>query len=228
MDASRDSIPDRAWAVTAGVAGIAGVLSYLPLAALPTSPPLSALLASLFGLGLMLASIALHLGVTRASAPRLSLLAALANAAAVVELMAMVLVQLAVKAAVPHPGRAFIGIWLGLDVAWDVFIGSGTVLFGIALWRHPRFHPLLGLGGVALGALLLVLNIATFPTPPAEAGLVDVGPFVALWYVVLCVWVLVAARAMARPGRRERGSVPGSASVPAPRERAAAVEAKGP
>ena len=55
-------------------------------------------------------------------------------------------------------------------MAWDLFVGAGTVLFGLALWRHPRFRPLTAGGGILTGLLLLVLNIATFPVPPAEAG----------------------------------------------------------
>jgi hypothetical protein len=41
--------------------------------------------------------------------------------------------------------------------------------------------------GVLIGSTLLILNIATFPNPPDTAGLVDVGPLVGLWYVVVYV-----------------------------------------
>ncbi len=193
------ALPDRTWAVCAGVAGIGGVFSYVALIALPTPDAVSALLASLFAFGFLLASLGLHLGVTAAVAPRLGLLAAIANAAAAVELLAMALVQIAVKNVAPHPGSAMVGIWLGLDVAWDVFGATGTVLFGFALWRHPRFRPVLALWGILAGALLLALNLATFPTPPAEAGLVDVGPLVALWYVILSVRVLLLVFAPGKP-----------------------------
>ena len=39
---------------------------------------------------------------------------------------------------------------------------------------------------------LLVLNMITFPTAPAEAGLMDLGPFVGLWMLVLFIWFAVA------------------------------------
>ena len=198
----RRVLADRTWAICTGVAGIGGVLSYVALITLPTPDPVSALLATLFGFGFALASISLHLGVTGTVAPRLSLLAAVANAAAAVELLAMALVQIAVKSAAPHPGSAMIGIWLGLDVAWDVFGGAGTVLFGFALWQHPRFRPLMALSGILVGALLLAFNLATFPTPPAEAGWFDVGPLVALWYVVLSIRILLLAFATGQPAPR--------------------------
>lgn len=195
-------IPDLRWAVCSGVAGILALASWVPLAVADLPNWAAATCVFGFGGGIALASVALYLGVLRGVAPRLSLLAAIANTVAAGELVAMALVQIAVKAATQHPGVELTHIWLGLDVAWDVFVGTGTVLFGVALWLHPDFRPLTAGFGVLVGALLLVLNLATFPVPPAEAGLFDVGPFVGLWYVVLSARVLLVAR------RESRARVP--------------------
>lgn len=195
------ALPDRTWALTSGVVGLSAIASYLLLIVVPTSAAVSATLASVFSFGFLVAGVGIHLGVTRDVAPRLGLVAAIANAAAAVELLAMALVQMAVKSAVARPGSAMTGIWLGLDVAWDVFGATGTVLFGLALWRAPRFGPALGLAGILTGGALLVLNLATFPTPPAEAGLFDLGPFVALWYVLLSVRMLMVAWTTPRSGQ---------------------------
>ena len=183
----RAALPDSRWARWSGGAGLAALISYIALMALPAPPPIQVLLVFGFAFGLTVASIGLHLGVTRGVAPRLGLVAAVANTVAAGELSAMLLVQMAVKAAVAKPDAAFTAIWLGLDVAWDLFVGAGTVLFGLALWRHPAFRPLTAAGGVIAGICLLVLNVATFPVPPAEAGFFDAGPFVGLWYVILSV-----------------------------------------
>jgi hypothetical protein len=189
-----DSLPDRRWAVWGAGAGLCALASYVALSVVSVPAPLAALLTFGFSFGLTVASIGLYLGVVRDAAPRIGLVAAASNAMAAVELTAMLLVQLAVKSAEGRPAPAFTAIWLGLDVAWDVFVGAGTVLFGLALFRHPRFRPLTAGGGVLVGALLLALNIGTFPRPPAEAGLFDIGPFVGLWYIVLSVRVLMVAR----------------------------------
>ncbi len=195
MRTDAGALLDRSWALCAGFSGICGVVAYGLVVAVPLPSAVTVLLASAFALGFALASISLHLGVTSAASPRVSLLAAVANTAAAVELIAMALVQIAVTTVEPHPGRPMVAIWLGLDVAWDVFGGAGTVLFGFALWRHPRVGRVLGLAGMVVGALLLVLNVGTFPAPPANAGWFDIGPFVALWYVVLAIRVLLLARA---------------------------------
>ena len=213
MDADQGALPDRQWAMWAALAGLIGVPSYVLLIILPVSPPLAALLACLFSCGFMMVGIGLYFGVTRAVAPRLGVLAAVANTVAGAELTAMLLVQMAVKSAAPHPGSAMTAIWLGLDVAWDVFGGAGTLLLALALWHHRAFRPWLALTGILVSVLLLVFNIATFPTPPAEAGWFDVGPLVALWYVVLCVRVLMVARRAGRDPTSLRR--PGADEVPA-------------
>ncbi len=85
-------------------------------------------------------------------------------------------------------------VQLGMDVSWDIYISVATMLLGVVLWKHPRFG--LVLGGITLfaGLLLLVLNLWTFPTPPVESGLVDVGPFIGLWFVVLSVRMMFSVK----------------------------------
>jgi hypothetical protein len=188
------TLPDPRWARWSGATGLVALGSYIALMAFDAPPPVQALLVFGFTFGLVVASIGLHLGVTAAVAPRLSLLAAVSNAVAVAELAGMLLVQMAVKQAVEKPDVALTAVWLGLDVAWDLFIGAGTTLFGLALWRHARFRPVTAGACIAAGLVLLVLNIATFPIPPGEAGLFDAGPLVGLWYLFLSVRVLLVAR----------------------------------
>jgi hypothetical protein len=53
--------------------------------------------------------------------------------------------------------------------------------------RHPRFVAAFGVPGILIAAVLLALNLGTFPTPPADAGLFDAGPLVGLWYLAVSV-----------------------------------------
>jgi hypothetical protein len=43
----------------------------------------------------------------------------------------------------------------------------------------------LGVPGVLISVVFLIFNLATFPEPPDTAGLVDLGPVVGLWYLVV-------------------------------------------
>jgi len=81
-------------------------------------------------------------------------------------------------------------VQLGLDVSWDIFFSLATVLFGVAMFRHPRFGTVWGLMMVLVGGGLLVLNLASFPDPPGEAGLVDLGPLSRVLYLLVSIRVL--------------------------------------
>jgi hypothetical protein len=113
--------------------------------------------------------------------------AAMFNALAGALLTAMLLVQLAARLRENAPAPDVVSVWLGLDVAWDVHVGLGTLLFAVGAFDHPRLGRVVGVTGVAIAAGLLALNLYAFPTPPAEAGLVDLGPMVGLWYLAVTV-----------------------------------------
>src|SRR5712691_10824715 len=45
---------------------------------------------------------------------------------------------------------ALTGIWLGIDLAWDAYIGLGTICFAVAVLRHPRFGRVFAFSGLAI------------------------------------------------------------------------------
>ncbi|MFI5251646.1 MAG: hypothetical protein ACHQQQ_04345 [Bacteroidota bacterium] len=79
---------------------------------------------------------------------------------------------------------------LGLDISWDVYIGIGTFCFGLAMLRHSRFGKIIGGLGMAIAILLISFNLYTLPVPPADAGLIDMGPFVGLWYFAVTILMM--------------------------------------
>ncbi len=114
----------------------------------------------------------------------------------------MLVVQQSLFIGIPSATRATMGpawqglnlVQLGMDVSWDIYVSVATILLGLVLWRHPRFGIPLGGITVFAGLILLVLNLWTFPIPPGESGLFDVGPFVGLWFVVLSVRMLFSLK----------------------------------
>jgi hypothetical protein len=184
-------IADRPWTVTAAIAGPVGLVSYALLIAVPAPEPLQVALTFGFAGGLALSAAGLHLGLLAPRTPRLGLVAAGSTVVATALMTAMILLQIAIQMYAPRPERALVAIWLGLDVAWDLYIGVATLLFGLCFLRHPAFGRWLGWPGIVVALVLLVLNTATFPEPPVEVGLFDAGPFVALWYLVVFVRVAV-------------------------------------
>lgn len=68
---------------------------------------------------------------------------------------------------------------MGIDVAWDMFIGTHLILFMLSARRLKELKYWGFVLGV-LGIALMILNTMTFPNPPAESGLFDLGPFIAI------------------------------------------------
>jgi len=144
---------------------------------------------------------------SESTANRLSLVFAVA---AFTIVLAMIVVQLAVGAGMREIGqgldeqtttalrRGLRMVDLGLDVAWDMLIGTALIFSGAAI----RGRSGLGLGwaipSVALGMALIVLNAATFPWPPGDRGLIDIGPFIGLFVMLLAGRLTILGRRVTR------------------------------
>ena len=144
---------------------------------------------------------------SESTANRLSLVFAVA---AFTIVLAMIVVQLAVGAGMREIGqgldeqtttalrRSLRMVDLGLDVAWDMLIGTALIFSGAAI----RGRSGLGLGwaipSVALGMALIVLNAATFPWPPGDRGLIDIGPFIGLFVMLLAGRLTILGRRVTR------------------------------
>jgi len=206
---------DYRWAPVTALSGIAGVVAYLGvgLASHATSDQIVIPLTFAFAFGITVSSIGLYHILGGAAGSRLALIAAVANVIAAAELVAMIMVQVAVVAVVDQPDVALKAVWWGLDVAWDLYVGTGTVLFALAMFGRRGLGPWLAVPGLVIGGLLLILNVATFPIPPESAGLVDVGPLIGVWY--LAVYGRLGAGSVLQ-GRQQRRSVVSAAGRAGP------------
>jgi hypothetical protein len=121
------------------------------------------------------------------------------------------MVQMSVYSVVEQPDAALKAVWWGLDVAWDLYVGTGTILFALCMLGRRGLGIWFAVPGLFIGGLLLVFNIATFPKPPDTAGLVDFGPLVGLWYLVVYVRLGVSSVLIERQQRRTNAALGGSA-----------------
>jgi len=78
-------------------------------------------------------------------------------------------------------------VQLGIDVCFDIFYCTGIIMLSVVMYRHRDFGRLIGIFGALAAAALLALNLVTFPRPPADAGLVDLGPLTGVWWVVVII-----------------------------------------
>ena len=173
------------------IAGLGTCVVYPLVAFSPLPDPAKVVLAALMGPLLGVASWGLRQFLVLHRPTVAADVGALGNALAGALVTAMFLVQAAVGMRVAgRPSLEGEAVWLGLDVAWDVYLGCGTLLLASSMFRHPRLGRAIGGAGVLLALGLLVLNLGTFPVPPGNAGWIDLGPAVGLWYLVVTVVVL--------------------------------------
>ena len=198
------------WIKLGVVCGILTTLIY-PLLILVKMPIIiTALLAAAMGLLLSLASIGLY-QVLKLYRKTVKLqIAVLFNIIAGVLLNLMFMVQLTVRefmkgyidqATNEYAQETYEMIWksvdkvqLGMDLSWDIYLSVGTFLFALSMLTHPRFGKIFGWLGMSFALLLLYFNFISFPVPPGEAGLIDFGPAIGLWYLAVAIRILFSLK----------------------------------
>jgi hypothetical protein len=187
----------KTWSRMAWVTGLASVACYFGAAFLPLPAVLARLLAFAFGPLLSISFLGLYrylsthrdspvlqaaclMGIIAGAMVTLMLVVQVGNNMVRTETLAAADSDLA-KEAARQAWRAVNRVQYLIDVVWDIFICAATMLLGMHLWAHPRFGKIWGSLGAFAGFMLLVLNLQTFPTGPAYAGSVDLGPVVAIW-----------------------------------------------
>ncbi|MGD2070617.1 MAG: hypothetical protein PVI57_18230 [Gemmatimonadota bacterium] len=184
--------------IRVGVAsGIVAVIVYSTFFFVDYAPWAAVLVASVFGMALGAGCIGLreflHVHRPTFTADLGGVFGVLAG----LTVMQMLVVQVALRnPPVITPGltgdpeaftRALDRVHFGLDVTWDMLIGAATLLFALAAARHPRFGLLYAVPGVLIAVAMVAANVSTFPTPPAAAGSVDLGPLVGLWFMASAI-----------------------------------------
>lgn len=205
MTASSDL--NRRMTLAGAISGLVAVAAYFGAAFMPLPDGLARLLAFAFGPLLALSFVGLfHTMAQDRDGPALRfgvVLGILAGATVTIMLVVQVgnnmirTEQLAAadtdtaREAVLLAHRAVNRVQFLVDVVWDIFICGAGFLVGMAMLRHPRFGWIWGGTGMAASAALLYLNLDTFPQGPAYAGSVDLGPLLAVWFMLVFVWVVV-------------------------------------
>ncbi|RPI18119.1 MAG: DUF4386 family protein [Ignavibacteriae bacterium] len=196
---------EKKWIQTGIICGFLTMIIYPSILFISFPLNITLLLAFAFGILLLIASIGLYhiLGLHNKSMTlQLGVLFNIIGCSVVTMMFTIqiALISLKEKAAPDITREIKNYIWqmpntiqLGLDIVWDIFFGLGTFLIALNMFNHPRFGKIISIIGMAIALLLLVLNIATFPIPPGEAGSFDAGPLIALWYLVT---VIMTARSL--------------------------------
>jgi len=183
----------KKWIKLGIICGLVVSIIYPALIFIPLPEVVQTFLVMLFGPFLTLSSAGLYHFIILYKKSLAVTAAVVSNIIAGVLITTMLLVQIAIRSSQPPViDETSKWIWesinrvhLGLDVAWDVYIFFGTLLFAVSMFNHPKLGKTVSLIGIIISLLLIIVNAISFPVPPADAGLFDAGPLVGLWYFVV-------------------------------------------
>ncbi len=196
----------RILTIAGGAAGIFGTCCYITVAAISLSPALSFALAMLWPILSIIFAFSFHQYVSLTKQSACNHLALIFITLAFLLVAAMLSIQLGVGTGMEESIskategdrtslQSFYGslrlVDLGLDVAWDMFIGTGLIFLSLVLKGHEKFGILWSAPLFLLALMLIVFNVATFPSPPDTAGLFDVGPFIGVFIILLSIRLFV-------------------------------------
>ena len=200
----------RFW-LNSGIAGIAGMLCYMLAITLPwpesqAGVSLSMIVVSAWPIFSIIYSYGMYTFIAAERDGAANRLAFVFAVLAFSTVLSMVIVQMAVGAAFGEIAqgleegtstalsRGLKMVDLGLDIAWDILIGVSMIFSAVALKGRTGVGILWAPPVMIHGLLMLGLNTATFPWPPGEAGLFDIGPSVGTYMLVIAVRFIVVAR----------------------------------
>jgi drug/metabolite transporter (DMT)-like permease len=188
--------------LSGALAGFGGTLAYFIIAFVSLPDNLTFLLAMFFPVGLIIFFYSLREFIKSKASNHFNELSFLFCSFALVIVAVMLSVQIGIQSGIDAKNATdsvkqikmmLRSIDMGIDVAWDVFISTGMIFLAFATFKLPALKWW-GIVNGLLGLMLLVFNILSFPEPPMDAGLMDVGPFIALFWILLqirMVWMAI-------------------------------------
>jgi len=195
------------WVKIGSYSGIIGVLAYALVIFL--SPPdfLAYILAFSFGPLLSVSAVGLYHFISVIKKTPSLQIAVASTVAGGITVLIMLTIQLSIGEIVTDIVRnagegesqnllkkfrtGLNSVHWGLDVAWDILIGTATILFGLNMLKHPKLGVIIGVTGMILGSLLLIINLYHFPHPPSSVGSFDVGPLTAVWFLIVFILMIM-------------------------------------
>lgn len=202
---------DKQLTLTGGILGVVSVLAYILAITVPFPQPLPYVIAMLWPILSIVFSYSLYSFIASSHQSHSNRLAFIFAALGFTTLGIMISAQLSVgygmqeliseleghsEETVRLVRRTARLIDMGIDVAWDLLIGTSLILLGFAMKPHPSFGLKWGVPSGILGILLILLNLLTFPWPPDTRDLVDVGPFIGVFIIFLAIRLALMGRRM--------------------------------
>ncbi|MFQ5722762.1 MAG: hypothetical protein ACE5GI_09755 [Candidatus Aminicenantales bacterium] len=188
--------------ILGGLSGIIGTICYIVAITISMSPQITFLVAMAWPILSIVCGYSIYRYIALQKQSASNQLAFVLGCLALAMVAMMICIQLAVKTGIgEHMARTLNDeqevlklikyslrwIDLGVDVAWDLFIGAALIFLAIALKGHTHFGLWWSIPAATLGVIVIAINAVTFPMPPNTQGMFDVGPFIGTYMIILDV-----------------------------------------
>lgn len=186
--------------VFGGLSGIVGTLCYVAAIAIPMSNKATFAVAICWPLLSIVFAFSLFRYIAVSSNSASNQFAFLMACHAFTLVAAMLAIQLAVRSGIEEQlanaspeqqellqqiKRSVRLVDMGIDVAWDMFIGASLLFLSFALKGNKGYGLWWGITSAILAVSLIVLNVITFPWPPDSRDLFDIGPLVGVFIITV-------------------------------------------
>ena len=197
--------------IVGGVCGIVGTISYIIAITFPFSPTVSFLLAMAWPIFTIIFAFSAYKYISIQKQSFSNQLAFIFTIIAFILVSIMISIQLVVRAGMEESiisasatdkdtllliSNSFRWIDLGVDLAWDMFLGLALFLLSMAIKGHQKFGIWWSIPLALLALVLVVTNLFTFPNPPDTKGLFDVGPIIGTFIIVFAARIIYLGRKM--------------------------------
>jgi len=191
--------------IVGGLCGVIGTTSYIIAITFPFSPTVSFLLAMAWPILSIIFAFSAYEYISIQNQSISNQLAFIFTCIAFILVSIMISIQLVVRAGMEESIINASGIekdtlllisnslrWidLGVDLAWDMFLGLALFLLSMAIKGHEKFGIWWSFPLALLAIVLVVTNLFTFPNPPDAKGLFDVGPIIGTFIIVFAARVV--------------------------------------
>jgi hypothetical protein len=78
-------------------------------------------------------------------------------------------------------------VHLGIDLAWDMFLGMSLLSLSAAVRRHEGFGTGWSVPMALLGVAVIAVNLYALPFTPESLGIFDIGPVIGTFMILFAV-----------------------------------------
>ena len=184
------------------ICGIIGTISYIIAIMFPFAPAVGFLLISIWPIATIIFAFSIYKYIAIDKQSISNQLAFLFTTIAFVLAYIMLSIQIGLKTGIGDAIANANGneeeilylilsstewVHLGIDLAWDMFLGVSLLLLSVAIKGHPKFGIWWSIPMAILGLSVIIVNLYTFPYPPQSQGIFDIGPLIGTFMIIFAI-----------------------------------------